>query len=105
MALDPDDLKQVASVTLEHYDKRAEDYRAGTRDHDVSQNINALLQHINSQPPFTILDFGCGPGRDLKTFTDLGHVAVGVEGAKRFVEMARTYSGCGVGQRVFLNLR
>jgi trans-aconitate methyltransferase len=39
----------------------------GTREHDVSQNIAKLLQHIEDQPPFTILDFGCGPGRDLKS--------------------------------------
>lgn len=29
----------------------------------------------------TILDFGCGPGRDLKAFAELGHVAIGLEGA------------------------
>ena len=32
---------------------------------------------------FTIFDFGCGPGRDLKVFADLG-IAVGLEGAARF---------------------
>jgi hypothetical protein len=33
---------------------------------DVSQNLAALLRHIEGEPPFTTLDFGCGPGRDLK---------------------------------------
>ena len=66
--LNPPDLAKIASVTLEHYDRRAEDFWRGTRDHDVSQNIGALLQHIEAELPFTILDFGCGPGRDLKTF-------------------------------------
>jgi len=28
------------------------------------------------EPPYTILDFGCGPGRDLKVFAELGHIAV-----------------------------
>ena len=41
----------------------------------------ALLKHIEGKPPYTILDFGCGPGRDLKIFTELGHIAVGLEGA------------------------
>jgi SAM-dependent methyltransferase len=51
-----------------------------------------------------ILDFGCGPGRDLKSFSELGHVAVGLDGAARFVEMARNYSGCDVWHQDFLDL-
>jgi SAM-dependent methyltransferase len=51
-----------------------------------------------------ILDLGCGPGRDLKAFTELGHHAIGLEGAERFVPMARTYSGCEVLQQDFLAL-
>ena len=61
-------------------------------------------EHIEGEPPFTILDFGCGPGRDLKAFAGLGHVAVGLEGAARFAEMARAYSGCEVWQQDFLKL-
>jgi len=34
----------------------------GTRDHDVSQNIAALLKYSEGEPPFAILDLGCGPG-------------------------------------------
>ena len=64
MKLHPHDVEKIASLTLEHYNLRAEDFREGTRDHDVSQNIAALLSHIEGEPPFTILDFGCGPCRD-----------------------------------------
>jgi SAM-dependent methyltransferase len=97
---DPD----VATATFAHYDARAEDFRAGTRDHDVSQNIDALLRAIEGRPPFTILDLGCGPGRDLAAFTRLGHVAIGLDGAARFVEMARADTGCEVWQQDFLAL-
>ena len=63
----------------------------------MSQNIAALLSHVVGPAPFTILDFGCGPGRDLKTFADLGHVAIGLDGAERFAEMARAVKvGAGV---------
>ena len=37
-------------------------------------------------------------------FAELGHIAVGLEGAGRFVEMARAYSGCEVWQQDFLKL-
>jgi SAM-dependent methyltransferase len=104
MNLGPNDLERIARVTLEYYDERAEDFWEGTRDHDVSQNVAALLEAIEGEPPFTILDLGCGPGRDLKAFAELGHVAVGVEGAARFAAMARAHSGCEVWQQDFLAL-
>ena len=104
MPPEPDDAGQITTLTLAHYQDRAEDFRAGTRDHDVSQNIAALLRHIQGQPPFTLLDFGCGPGRDLKALTALGHVAVGLDGAANFVSMAHADTGCEVWQQDFLKL-
>lgn len=98
------ELDQVSALTLAHYEQRATEFRAGTRDHDVSQNIAALLRHLQGTPPFTILDFGCGPGRDLATFSAMGHRAIGLEGAASFVTMARAESGCEVWQQDFLNL-
>ena len=98
----PEDIR--SSKTIEHYSERAVEFRDGTRDHDVSQNIDALLRHIEAPPPFVILDFGCGPGRDLKTFADLGHNAIGLEGAAPFAAQARTYSGCEVWEQDFLRL-
>src|SRR4051812_28701304 len=94
----------VSAVTLEHYEQRAREFEAGTRDHDVSQNIGALLEYIEAEPPFVLLDFGCGPGRDLKTFNRLGHRAIGLDGAASFVEMARAASGCEVWHQDFLAL-
>ena len=98
-----EELERISALTLEHYNQRAEDFREGTRDHDVSQNTAALLRHIEGAPPFTILDLGCGPGRDLAAFTALGHVAIGLEGAEQFVAMARV-AGFEVWQQDFLAL-
>ena len=100
----PAELQQIADRTLAHYNERAQAYRDGTQDHDVSQNIGALLQAILTEPPFQLLDFGCGPGRDLKTFTALGHHATGLEGSPRFAAMARAASGCEVLEQRFLDL-
>lgn len=104
MSPEQSELAQIAELTLAYYNQRAEEFRAGTRDHDVSQNINALLRHLVGQPPFTILDFGCGPGRDLATFTRLGHRAIGLDGAESFAHMARTDAGCEVWHQDFLRL-
>ncbi len=88
--------------TLDYYEQGAEQFRAGTWDHDVSQNIGALLRHMAGPPPFSILDFGCGPGRDLAAFAALGHRVVGLEGAAPFVAMARA-AGHEVWQQDFLD--
>jgi len=90
--------------TLAHYDATAVEFRDGTHDHDVSENVAAFVDAIEGPPPWTILDFGCGLGRDLRTFRDRGHVAVGLDGAPAFVAMARASTGCQVLQQDFLAL-
>jgi SAM-dependent methyltransferase len=103
MPADRENLREVAA-TIAHYDRHADSFWAGTRDHDVSQNYAALLEAIEGTPPFSILDFGCGPGRDLIHFRSLGHHAVGLDGATEFVAMARAHSGCEVLHQDFLAL-
>jgi SAM-dependent methyltransferase len=102
--LRPEDLASITATTLDDYNRNAEGFREGTRDHDVSQNIQALLRHIRGSAPFTSLDFGCGPGRDLRAFNRLGHCAIGLDGAESFVAMARADSGCEVWHQDFLAL-
>ena len=104
MPLPPEDLSHIAARTLGHYDDNAQAFWEGTRDHDVSQNIDALLQAIQATPPFELLDLGCGPGRDLATFKALGHHPCGLEGSPRLAEMARAHSGCAVIEQSLLAL-
>src|SRR5512139_2681838 len=104
MPLTPNEIEEIAARTLAHYDAAARDFWEGTRDHDVSQNIAALLEHIQASPPFELLDFGCGPGRDLRTFTQLGHRATGLEGSRQLAAMARAHCGCEVLEQNFLHL-
>jgi SAM-dependent methyltransferase len=102
--LEPHELDKIATATLSYYEQRAEDFRAGTRDHDVSQNIAALMRHIDGESPLVILDFGCGPGRDLKTFAALGHTVIGLDGAAGFAAMARADTGCELWEQDFHRL-
>lgn len=104
MRLHVNNFQEFTDATLDHYNRHAGEFSDGTRSHDVSQNIAALLKYVSGEPPFTILDFGCGPGRDLKKFSELGHIAVGLEGAERFVAIARADSGCEVWHQDFLKL-
>ena len=98
------ELGRISAKTLESYNARAVEFWRGTRNHDVKQNVEALLNHIRGPSPFQILDFGCGPGRDLATFRLLGHEPVGLEGSPALAAMAREYSGCEVWEQDFLVL-
>jgi SAM-dependent methyltransferase len=102
--VDAKQLRRISEVTIAHYDRSAEEYWDGTRDHDVSQNYTAFLDAIEGDPPYSILDLGCGPGRDLHHFRSLGHDAVGLDGSKEFVAMARSYSGCEILHQDFLTM-
>lgn len=102
--MSPEELKSISSQTLAHYDGNAQAFWQGTKDHDVSQNIAALLHYVDVPEPFELLDFGCGPGRDLKTFKALGHHPIGLEGAAALAAMARANSGCEVWEQNFLEL-
>ena len=105
MATDSDvSIRDITTRTIEHYDRTAESFKNGTIDHDVSQNVAALLDNILVPAPYKILDVGCGPGRDLKTFVTAGHQAIGLDGSARFVAMARAYSGCEVWHQNFVAL-
>lgn len=75
MKLSARDLEHLSARTIAHYDHSAHAFWEATRHHDVSQNYAALLDAIEAPPPFTLLDLGCGPGRDLGYFKSLGHEA------------------------------
>lgn len=102
--LEPPDPAEASRRTLGHYDANAQSFWEGTRTHDVSQNIEALLRHLPAQGALRLLDFGCGPGRDLLALKQRGHVPIGLEGAAALAEMARQHSGCEVWQQNFLAL-
>ena len=98
------ELARIARDTLAHYEASADAFWEGTRDHDVSQNLDALLGAVEGEGPFRILDLGCGPGRDLLALQQRGHTPVGLDGAAAFVAMARARTGAEVWHQDFLAL-
>eukprot|EP01063_Lacrimia_lanifica_P005709 TRINITY_DN13449_c0_g1_i1.p2 TRINITY_DN13449_c0_g1~~TRINITY_DN13449_c0_g1_i1.p2 ORF type:complete len:216 (+),score=39.42 TRINITY_DN13449_c0_g1_i1:63-710(+) len=84
------------AATIADYDAVADAFHGGNLDHDVSQNLGAMLKALGDRPGMDILDLGCAGGRDLAALTKRGHRAVGLEGSTRFCELARAFSGCAV---------
>src|SRR5438477_4211335 len=105
LRVDVEQSRRMSEMTIAYYDRMAETYWDGTRDHDVSQNYTALLDAIETDPPYSILDLGCGPGRDLRHFRSLGHNAVGLDGSLQCVAMARWPSQCEVLHQAFLAMQ
>ena len=97
-------LTEIEIITLSHYNQNADSFWHGTKDHDVAQNYAAFLAPFIAGKTLDILDFGCGPGRDIKYFQSLGHRTVGLDGSKMFCTMARQYTQCKISQQNFLKL-
>ncbi len=96
-------MEQHEKITIAEYQLTAVSFRDGTWDHDVSQNRTALISAL-PRTPGKILDLGCGPGRDLVAFQNLGHQVTGLDATSAFVEMARSVANCLVWEQSFLNL-
>ena len=57
--------------SIEYYNKYAAKIYEDTVDVDMSEILNKFLSLLNEGD--TILDLGCGSGRDSKTMYDLGY--------------------------------
>jgi SAM-dependent methyltransferase len=96
IASSPAQVQEACRATLDDYAAVAAGYAQGNINHDVSQNIEALLRPLSGRAPLDILDVCCASGRDLVTFTKMGHRAVGLDGVPAFCAMSRELSGCDV---------
>lgn len=68
----------------------------------IKHNETAVLETVESfskslTPNSSILDAGCGPGRDIKRFKDLGHEVVGLDLNPDFVNVAKKYGNVILG--------
>ena len=75
-------------VSVDAYSADPDAYLRRYADHllDRPNRFASLLAQ-----PARILDLGCGPGRDLRIFTEAGHRPIGIELNPRFVEIARRH--------------
>mgnify|MGYP002725476988 CR=1 FL=1 len=67
-------------------------------DRTLNINMETLYKpfHDKLKKGSKVLDIGCGSGRDIKYFNDIGYKPIGIEPSKQMAEFARKYSGCEV---------
>ena len=88
--------------TLKYYDMNAEKFVEGTVSVDFVVTQNKFLDKLPVNA--SILDFGCGSGRDTKYFLDHGMNVEAIDGSKELCKMASEYTGIEVKQMIFQEL-
>lgn len=72
-------MSRKTDMTIEYYNQHADEYVENTVHADMSDARNKFLSYIPEGG--TILDFGCGSGRDSKAFFDAGYQVVPLDGS------------------------
>lgn len=83
--------------TEQYYSENAQTYFDST----VNADVRPLYQHFLSLLPHqgTIVDAGCGSGRDSKAFIELGYNVIAFDACETLAELASQY----LGQRVLVD--
>ena len=74
-------------VTIDFYNKNAENYFRSTVDVDFSEAYDRFLKYIPEHG--SIIDMGCGSGRDTAAFAEMGYDAIGLDASRELAEIAR----------------
>lgn len=90
-------------VTIAYYDENAEKFALETRSVDFGAVQKEFTDRLREGA--AILDFGCGSGRDAKTFLDQGYVVEAVDGSSELCKLASEYTGIEVKQMLFQQLQ
>jgi SAM-dependent methyltransferase len=80
-----------ASSTHEYYESHAAEYFEATYKVDLQSLCDTMCRYL--EPPASILDLGCGSGRDILYFARRGFHVVGLDYSFQLLNLARALSG------------
>lgn len=86
-------------ITIDYYDKHADEFNLAS----VNANMNSICDRFLSylQPSASILDLGCGSGRDSLYFINKGFSVLPVDGSMEMCTLATKISGVTAMQLMF----
>lgn len=92
----------LTKSTLTYYNQNARPFATST----VSVDFTATQARFTAHLPQggTILDFGCGSGRDTKHFLSQGFQVTATDGSEELCKLASEYTGIPVKQMLFQEL-
>lgn len=79
---------------MDYYRVNAEKYFETTRNADMKDACNRFLKYLEKGS--SILDIGCGSGRDAAYFKKMGYMAEGLEPSEELAALAEKYSGVNI---------
>lgn len=88
--------------TIDFYDSNASAFVAGTLDADMSAQLARFLAHVPAGG--SVLDWGCGSGRDAKAMADAGYTVCATDASDALCTRARQLTGLPVRHERFLEL-
>lgn len=88
--------------TLQYYNTNTRQFIQGTLTVDFSATQNRFLEKL--LPGASILDFGCGAGRDTKAFLEKGYDVEAIDGSAELCKAACEYTGIVVKNMLFQEL-
>ena len=88
--------------TIDYYNLNAENFIEGTQNVDMHQAQDRFLQLLDENA--SILDFGCGSGRDTRYFLDKGYQVTATDGSAEICRLASSFTGIEVQEMLFQEL-
>ena len=92
----------MKNKTLNYYNINADFFVSSTLAVDFKQTQDKFLHLL--PPTASILDFGCGSGRDTKYFLSTGMRVDAIDGSEELCKLASKYTGIQVKQMLFEEL-
>ena len=86
-------------MSIDYYDRNAATFIAGSVDADMSDTRARFLAHV--KPRGTILDGGCGSGRDALAFKQAGYDVTAFDGSAALAGLASAHTGLAVRHMLF----
>ena len=88
--------------TLTYYNTNAQQFYTATVSVDLTANQDHFLSRLSQGA--SILDFGCGSGRDAKYFLSKGFYVDAIDGSEELCKLASAYAGIQVKHMLFQEL-
>ena len=95
-------IKRSMDMTIEYYENNAETFVDGTIDVEFTEVQDRFLSYLPEAG--SILDFGCGSGRDTKYFISQGFSVDAVDGSPKLCKKAKKNTGINIRQMMFSDL-
>ena len=92
--------KNIIPDSTSYYDHNVQRYFDITNQYDLLYLYDLFLSHLPQRA--SILDAGCGPGRDINYFLKKGYKVTAFDGSEKMAQFAHEWTGIPVQHKTFI---